>query len=318
MRRLNLWNPDELARLARFIAEVSGQRVHVPAAKPLRGGAIQENWLVSAEIDGREQDLVLRTGAPSGLAASHGRAEEFALLSAAYRAGVTVPEPLWLCRDAEVLGQDFYLMRRVAGRAQGYRLVKDKSLGIDRLKLAELLGAELARIHSIGLGEPGLEFLPLPRPSPAQAAIDGLRAHLDRLDRGHPVLEWALRRLELMAPPAGEIVLIHQDFRTGNYMVDGTGLTGILDWEFASWGDPMTDIGWFCARCWRFGAVALEAGGIAPRADFYRGYERPPDGKSTSRRCAIGRRWPMCAGESSLCCRPIGTSPAVSRRWSWR
>src|SRR5262249_49641521 len=151
---------------------------------------------------------------------------------------------------------------------------KDKSLGIDRIELAERLGAELARIHSIGPGEPGLEFLPLPWPSPAQAAIDGLRAHLDRLDRGHPVLEWALRRLELTAPPAGEIVLIHQDFRTGNYMVDGTGLTGILDWEFASWGEPMTDIGWFCARCWRFGVVALEAGGIAPRADFYGGYER--------------------------------------------
>src|SRR5262249_14487483 len=32
--------------------------------------------------------------------------------------------------------------------------------------------------------------------------------------------------------------------------------------------------GWFCARCWRFGAVELEAGGIALRTDFYRGYER--------------------------------------------
>ena len=69
-------------------------------------------------------------------------------------------------------------------------------------------------------------------------------------------------------------MLIHQDFRTGNYMIDAAGLTGILDWEFAAWGDPMTDIGWFCARCWRFGAEELEAGGIAPRADFYRGYEQ--------------------------------------------
>ena len=70
------------------------------------------------------------------------------------------------------------------------------------------------------------------------------------------------------------MTLVHQDFRTGNYMVDEGGLTGILDWEFAAWGDPMSDIGWFCARCWRFGNDALEAGGIAPRAPFYRGYER--------------------------------------------
>jgi aminoglycoside phosphotransferase (APT) family kinase protein len=96
------------------------------------------------------------------------------------------------------------------------------------------------------------------------------------------VLEWGLRWAEMNSPPAasapsakvGEIVLTHQDFRTGNYLVDDRGLTAVLDWEFCAWGDPMADIGWFCAKCWRFGAVENEAGGIAPRAPFYRGYER--------------------------------------------
>jgi aminoglycoside phosphotransferase (APT) family kinase protein len=66
---------------------------------------------------------------------------------------------------------------------------------------------------------------------------------------------------------------VHQDFRTGNYLVDERGLIAILDWEFCTWGDPMVDIGWFCARCWRFGATDQEAGGIASREPFYRGYE---------------------------------------------
>ena len=61
-------------------------------------------------------------------------------------------------------------------------------------------------------------------------------------------------------------------------MVDGQGLTGVLDWEFAGWGDPMSDLGWFCAECWRFGRPELEAGGISARADFYRGYEAGGDG----------------------------------------
>jgi hypothetical protein len=87
------------------------------------------------------------------------------------------------------------------------------------------------------------------------------------------VLEWGLRWLERKAPPTGEIVLVHQDFRSGNYMVDAAGLTAILDWEFAAWGEPMADIGWFCAKCWRYGGEGGEAGGIAPREDFYRGYE---------------------------------------------
>jgi len=274
MAQLNLAESAVQSRLAAFIAAAAGRPARIAAAQPLRGGAIQENWLVTAQIGGKTEELVLRTDAPSSLAVSHGRAQEFALLRAAHRAGVSVPEPLWLCRDPAVLGQDFYLMRRIAGVAQGHRVVKDRSLGGDRARLAERLGAELALIHSIKPGAPGLEFLPLPQASPALAAIAGYRAHLDRWERGYPVLEWGLRRLELAAPASGEIVLTHQDFRTGNYMIDPAGLTGILDWEFAAWGEPMTDIAWFCARCWRFGAEALEAGGIAARSDFYRGYEQ--------------------------------------------
>ncbi len=69
-------------------------------------------------------------------------------------------------------------------------------------------------------------------------------------------------------------MLLHRDFRTGNYMLDTGGITAILDWEFAGWGDPHEDIGWFCAQCWRFGANAREAGGIGSRDAFYAAYER--------------------------------------------
>jgi aminoglycoside phosphotransferase (APT) family kinase protein len=56
-------------------------------------------------------------------------------------------------------------------------------------------------------------------------------------------------------------------------MVDEHGsLGGVLDWEFAAWSDPYEDLGWMCARCWRFGADDREAGGIGPREAFYRGY----------------------------------------------
>src|SRR3546814_11208132 len=78
-----------------------------------------------------------------------------------------------------------------------------------------------------------------------------------------------LRWCELHAPQPQGPVLLHQDFRTGNYMVDRQGLTGILDWEFCDWGDPMSDLGWFCAACWRYAHPELEAGGIAPREAFY-------------------------------------------------
>ena len=67
-------------------------------------------------------------------------------------------------------------------------------------------------------------------------------------------------------------MLCHHDFRTGNYLLDGAKLTGILDWEFAGWGDPDEDIAWFCSMGWRFARLDREAGGIADRAPFYSGY----------------------------------------------
>jgi hypothetical protein len=87
------------------------------------------------------------------------------------------------------------------------------------------------------------------------------------------VLELATRWLETHFPEPLAPVLCHRDFRTGNYLLDGAELTGILDWEFAGWGDPDEDIGWFCCKGWRFARLDREAGGIAERAPFYAAYE---------------------------------------------
>jgi len=264
--------------LEAFLTAAAGaEAVEIVDARPLSGGAIQENWLLDLQIHGGSfagtLEAVLRTDAASGVAVSRSRAEEFALLSVARRAGVTVPEPLWLCEDPGVLGKSFYVMRRVAGTAVPHRLMKEAELGGDRDALAGRLGAELARIHTIVPPCAELAFLGEPPADPAAAAIARYRGYLDDLGGGFLALEWGLRWCELHAPPRQRPVLLHQDFRTGNYMVDRQGLTGILDWEFADWGDPMSDIGWFCAACWRYAHPELEAGGIAPRGPFYRGYE---------------------------------------------
>src|SRR5258706_6729293 len=272
-------NDSPRRSLESFIAQQAlADRVSIKEARRLSGGAIQENWLICAEISGGRYagplDAVVRTDSPSGVAASRSRAEEFALLRAAFAAGVTVPEPLWLCEDRALIGRQFFVMRRVSGIAAGHLLVKDSRHGGDRVQLTQRLGAELARIHTIRPPCADLHFLPESAQTPALDAIQRLRRHLDEQTTPRPALEWGLRWLERHAPPRETIVLCHRDFRTGNYMVDEHGLTGVLDWEFAGWGDPCEDIGWFCAKCWRFGANHCEAGGIGSREDFYRGYER--------------------------------------------
>ena len=135
------------------------------------------------------------------------------------------------------------------------------------------LGEELARLQTIRPPRPDLAFLDRAEENGPAAQIAGFRAYLDRHPNPRPVLEWAIRWLETHIPPPLGPVLCHRDFRTGNYLLDGAELTGILDWEFAGWGDPDEDIGWFCCKGWRFARLDREAGGIAARAPFYAGYE---------------------------------------------
>jgi aminoglycoside phosphotransferase (APT) family kinase protein len=261
--------------LGPFIRDAAGaESVTVEDGNLLTGGAIQENRALTVTIrggrfDGRH-DLVLRAEAAATIAESRPLEQQFKLLKAAETAGVTVPAPLWYCGDAAVAGKPFYLMRRIAGEALGIRITRQGP----QPALAEALAQELARIDTIAPPQADLEFLQPVSASPALDAVALYRRYLDEMPEPHPVLEWTLRWLETNAPPASETVLCHRDFRTGNYMVDDGELTGVLDWEFAGWGDPHEDVAWFCARCWRFSAPKLESGGIAERSLFQRAYEQ--------------------------------------------
>lgn len=264
--------------LADFLAKATGARaVKIETFERLGGGAIQDNWRLVVQFEGGSQagnqTLVLRCDSASGIEVSRPRWQEFRLLHAAHNAGVRVPEPLWLEESGEVLGKPFFVMRHIAGVAGGHLLTKAGAIA-DGNALAESLGAQLAAIHAIrpGIGE--LDFLGEPPKNAAVRDIKGYRKYLDSLSHGYAGIEWGLRWAERHAPSPVKAVMVHRDFRTGNYMVESGEVAGILDWEFADWGDPMSDVGWFCAACWRFGQEDQEAGGIGERGAFYRGYER--------------------------------------------
>ena len=270
--------PSQRDALTRWLtAELGASGAEIREISPLSGGAIQENWRLQCVVAGGreagEQRYVLRKDARSTIAASRSRLQEIALVRVAHEAGVTVPRPVAACADAAILGAPFAIYEQVPGVGLGPKVVKDASLGGDRAALTERLARELALIHGIALPRADLAFLGPPPADPARAAVQELRAYLDGVPIERPGLEWGLRWAELHAPAPAEILLTHRDFRTGNYMMDERGLTAVLDWEFAAWGDPMADIGWFCARCWRFGGDDLEAGGIGTRTRFYSAYE---------------------------------------------
>ncbi len=274
---------EKRTRLERWIAyEAVAADVQLGDMVKLAGGAIQENWLVPATVDGGYHDgtghqWVVRTDAPSGVTTSHSRAQEFALMREASDAGVCVPWPRFLCEDPSVIGAPFLIVDYAEGSANGRQLVREPEISQFGPKLAERLGQELATIHTIRPPCEELSFLPMPETNYGRHRVETYRNYLDEIGEPQPALEWILRWLERNAPETKELVLCHADYRTGNYLVHQGELTAILDWEFAGWGDPMEDIGWFSAKCWRFGAWDREAGGIAARADFYRGYNQVSD-----------------------------------------
>lgn len=271
-------DPQNLGPLADWLAgAIAAASVTIVDARLLQGGAVQENWRLDVRVTGglREgpDSWVLRTDAAARIPLSLDRADEYAVLRAVHATGIPVAEPIARCTDPAVIGAPFLVQRLVVGVAQARRIVRDPRIDMFGAELAEQLGAVLARIHAITPATSELSFLTLPIRPPAKSEVQKLRTMLDGAGEQRPALEYALAWLDANAPERRPLSLVHGDYRTGNYLVEADRLTAVLDWEFTHWGDPHEDIGWFCARCWRFGADGREAGGIADRIHLYRGYD---------------------------------------------
>ncbi|TAJ85157.1 MAG: phosphotransferase family protein [Reyranella sp.] len=244
------------------------------------GGASRQTWSFDAIVNGTRQPLILRRDPPAQgktereRAVAIDRATEFRVVRAAHDAGVRAPEPLFELTPQDGLGEA-YVMRRVGGIAIARKLLRDAPYEAARGKIAGQLGEILARIHAT---DPAT-LPPLPRREAADH-IAGLRRSLDALGRPQPVFELALSWLDRRKPaPLDRPVLVHGDYRTGNYLVDETGVTTILDWELAHLGDPVEDLGWLCVKSWRFGAIDKPAGGFGSREELWAAYERAGGGR---------------------------------------
>lgn len=259
-------------RLSEYVARASGGKsARVVRFERMSGGAVQENWALDVDRGGAIHPWVLRTDAPAAVRESLTRAQEFAVLQAMQEARVLAPRPLYLCDDDGVTGRRFFIMERLPGVAAGHRVTRERALVPDPARLARELAANLARLHSIRPPQPALAFLDTVH---ARDNIAHYRRYLDSHPEAHPVLEWGLRWCEIHAPATGETTFIHRDYRTGNYLVHEGRLAGVLDWEFAAFGNPLEDVGWLCSRCWRFARPDLVVGGIATLEDFLPEYER--------------------------------------------
>jgi aminoglycoside phosphotransferase (APT) family kinase protein len=275
---------NETDLVARVLAKVASRHFGGPASIENlgreSGGASRQTWSFDALVDGRRHELILRRDPPTSRAAEADRssaldrATEFRVLRAAFQAGVRAPEVLFELVAEDGLGEA-YVMRRVRGTAIARKLLRDPPYADARTKIAGQLGEILARLHATHLAT-----LPPLQHREATDQVASLRRSLDALDSPQPVFELALSWLDRRKPrPTERPVLVHGDYRTGNYLADESGVTAILDWEGAHLGDPVEDLGWLCVKSWRFGAVDKPAGGFGSREQLWAAYEHAGGGK---------------------------------------
>ncbi|MFT6144960.1 MAG: aminoglycoside phosphotransferase (APT) family kinase protein [Myxococcota bacterium] len=247
-----------------------GSDARVVSTEPLSGGACQDLFRVVLECDGIEENWVLRSDALTSLPGSISRAEEYPVVRAANAAGVPTPQVRWFGEGIVRDGAGAYMMEWCDGIALGGKVVRHPSLAAAREGLPEQLAQALAAIH--GVTPPSGMKGPAEGQGAAHWALSRLRGSLDRLPSARPDLELAYRWLSENTPddPTG---LVHGDFRVGNFLVDNSGLTAVLDWEFTHRGSPFEDMGWLSVRDWRFGVLDKPVGGLCDRARFYAAYE---------------------------------------------
>jgi aminoglycoside phosphotransferase (APT) family kinase protein len=242
--------PQDTAEVTRALGRLLGGTAR--DLRRLSGGASRVTSAFELETtDGRSTPLIVQLD--RGGARPKDMRLEAALLRAAHRAGVPVPQVVAVGDATDGIGASFMVVERLDGETIPRRLLRDAAWEHAREALATQCGAALAAIHAI---DPyAVDALP-----DADPLADPL-PWLDALGEVRPALELGARWLATHPPPPGRRVTVHGDFRLGNFLVGSDGLRGVLDWELAHAGDPAEDLGWLCAPAWRFGGAG-EAGGF--------------------------------------------------------
>jgi aminoglycoside phosphotransferase (APT) family kinase protein len=226
-------------------ARVSGLPAGAPAVRQFTGGASNLTYLL--RYPGR--DLILRRP-PAGTKASsaHDMAREHRI-QAALRGSFPVPEMVALCTDAAVLGSDFYVMERVAGVIPRAEMPPEIGSEPQLMRgLGERFVDLLAELHAVDPAAVGLAELSR-GPGYVGRQVAGWSERYRRAKTWNvPSFERVMRWLEAEQPADVGACVIHNDFRLDNLVLAGTDddplrVRAVLDWELATIGDPLMDLG---------------------------------------------------------------------------
>ena len=179
------------------------------------------------------------------LPTAHDMKREFRIISALEPTSVPVPHAIALCEDTAVNDAPFYIMSFVEGMVPtdpGVVAAAFDESG--RRRLGEELIDTLADFHAIDPASVGLSDFGKPLGFIARQ----VRRFTEQLERSTvrkvPEMEELSRRLSGAVPEESGHSLVHGDYRLDNCVIGRDGhIAAVLDWELATLGDPLTDLG---------------------------------------------------------------------------
>ena len=241
-----------LAALAHFLrGKVEGAEQAI-AVEQFPGGHSNLTYLLRLG----EREYVLRRG-PLGPVApkAHDMAREYRVLQAIHPHFPEAPKVYALCEDQSVLGAVFFLMERRRGVILRHEIPPEISRVPSYPRaISEALVQCLARLHAIDLVNTGLLAL-----GKAEGFLERqVQGWADRWRRAQteevPQMEELVRWLAGRMPPSPAATIVHNDFKLDNVMLRASSpdtVEAVLDWEMATVGDPLADLGLtLCYWCW--------------------------------------------------------------------
>jgi aminoglycoside phosphotransferase (APT) family kinase protein len=205
------------------------------------GGRSNLTYLV---CDERRSWIVRRPPLGHVLATAHDMAREYRVMTALAGTDVPVPETYQLCEDDTVIGAPFYVMQNVVGEV--YRTAKAAAvLGLDRLTaIARELGEVLGRLHRVDAAAVGLADFGRPEGYLGRQLNRWSKQLAASRSRDVPGIDELRDRLAAALPDTPRSTIVHGDYRLDNVILGPDDrIKAVVDWEMATLGDPLTDVG---------------------------------------------------------------------------
>ncbi|MEU5695331.1 phosphotransferase family protein [Actinosynnema sp. NPDC020468] len=226
----------DLERLARHLGTGPLTAALIP------GGRSNLTYRVT---DGARRWVLRRPPLGHVLATAHDMAREHRVLAALAGTAVPVPAVEGLCEDTDVLGAPFYLMSDMPGQALRHRDQCPWLTPGHARDLSDRLVDVLADLHAVDPDSVGLADFGRPEGFLArQVARWGKQLDASR-SRDLPGVDALRATLADTVPTSRRAAIVHGDYRLDNVLVtaDPVGISAVLDWEMATLGDPLADLG---------------------------------------------------------------------------